>query len=136
MKKLLLISILCMVTLAGLSPPGKEIIIPENKPIEPFLRLFRAISFVESHNDSLAYNKITEATGIVQITPILLKDYNRRTGKHYKLKDCYSPKISRIIFNFYCMKLPGIDFEKTSKKWNGSGKATEKYWQRVKSNLK
>ena len=125
-----------MVTLAASSPSGQSIAIIKNDPFNPYLRLLQAIEIVESNGDSTAFNKSTKATGILQVTPILLKDYNRRTEKHYKLKDCYDPKIGRIIFLFYCMKSPGIDFEKISKCWNGKGKQTEKYWRRVKSNLK
>ena len=125
-----------MVTLAASSPPGQSIAIVKDIPINPYLKLLQAIEVVESNGDSTAFNKSTKAIGILQITPILLKDYNRRTGKHYKLKDCYNPKIGRIIFLFYCMKSPGIDFEKISKCWNGTGKQTEKYWGLVEKQLK
>jgi hypothetical protein len=135
MKKLILISILCMVSLAGHSPPNYVLTIVKNKPIEPFLGLFKAITIVESRNDSLAYNSASEATGIAQVTPILLKDYNQRTGKRYTLHDCYSIKISKEIFMFYCMLYRTSDFEYLAKRWNGSGHKTIHYWNEVKKQL-
>lgn len=135
MKRIILISILCMVTLAGHSPPNGILTINKEMPIEPFLRLFDAVSVVESTNDSLAYNRASKATGIVQITSILLRDYNKKTGKSYTLNDCYDKKISKSIFMFYCMLYRTSDFEYIAKRWNGSGKATEKYWMRIKSEL-
>jgi hypothetical protein len=116
--------------------PNKRLTIAREMPVQPFLRLFKAVCVVESGNDPRAYNSASKATGIVQITPILLKDYNARSGKSYKLKDCYNIKISRNIFFFYCMKIPRQDFERIARRWNGRGSQTEKYWQLVKKQLK
>jgi hypothetical protein len=135
-KRILLISILCMVSLAGHSPPNGILTINREMPIEPFLKLFKAVVIVESNGDATTFNKSSKATGIAQITPILLRDYNKRSGKSYTLNDCYDKKISKSIFMFYCMLPRTSDFEYIAKRWNGSGKATEKYWTRIKSKLK
>jgi hypothetical protein len=84
----------------------------------------------------MAYNKSSKATGISQITPILLNDYNKRTGKRYTLNDCYDIQISKEIFLFYCMLYRTSDFEYIAKRWNGSGHKTKHYWDEVKKQLK
>jgi hypothetical protein len=134
-KRILLISILCMASLAGHSPPNGTLTINREKPIDPFLSLFKAVSVVESHNDSLAYNHASKATGIAQITPVLILDYNNRTGKSYVLNDCYNTKITKEIFMFYCMLYRTSDFEYLARRWNGSGHQTKKYWNKVKKQL-
>jgi len=137
MKKLILIlCILFCVTQAGNSPPIKTLIIARDEPINPYERLFEAICMVESHNNPGAFNKKERATGIVQIRPIRLKDYDKRTGKSYTLHDCFDKKISREVFLFYAQKYPASQLSRIAKRWNGSGRKTENYWKRVKSNLK
>ena len=42
---------------------------------------------IESSNNPAAYNKRSKATGLGQITPIALKQFNNRTGKKYSMDD-------------------------------------------------
>ena len=134
-KPILILCILFCVTQAGLCPPRRTIAIAKSNSIQPYLKLWSAVCEVESHNNPHCYNATERATGIVQIRPILLRDYNKRTGKRYKLSDMYDPKISKAIFLFYAQKFPANRLDKIARKWNGKGKQAEKYWSRVKSEL-
>ena len=61
-----------------------------------------------------------------------MKDYNRRTGSKYKMKDLFNYEISEKIFLYYAEQIGPHDFEKISRKWNGSGPRTIHYWKKVK----
>jgi hypothetical protein len=98
-------------------------------------RLIKAVIQVESLGDTMAYNLTEEATGAFQIRPIRLLDYNRRTGSKYQLVDCYNFKVSKEIFLYYAERIGIEDYESIARKWNGSGKATLEYWDKVKSFL-
>ncbi len=112
-----------------------DFVIFVSDPIEPYERLIKAVIFVESRGDTLAYNLIEEAAGAFQIRPIRLRDYNQRTNKNYKLKDRYNFRISKEIFLYYAKQIGFSDYETIAKNWNGSGKETLKYWERVKLHL-
>ena len=90
---------------------------------------------VESGNDPCAYNHGEMATGIYQIRPIRILDYNQRTGKNYKLSDCYDIQISKEIFLYYADKKHFTDLENIAKEWNGRGAKTVVYWEKIKSIL-
>lgn len=133
MKKLLFILIFgCYSAIAG-SPPSNVITIPTNEPINPYLRLFKAVSMVESSNDPLAYNPLENACGVVQVRPIRLKDYNERTGKNYSLQDMYDKSVSQSIFMYYCMINHSNQYRDLAIDWNKS--KTDQYWLKVKSIL-
>jgi hypothetical protein len=105
------------------------------QPVKPFERLIRAVLLVESLGDTLAFNIDEEAVGGLQIRPIRLLDYNQRTGKNYKMKDCYNFRISKKIFLYFAELSGTNDYESIARSWNGSGKATLIYWVKVKSFL-
>jgi hypothetical protein len=120
------------------APDIKSLAIAESIPIDMlnfYETLMRAVVHVESSGDTLAYNAFEDAYGPFQIRPIRLKDYNRRTGKKYTMKDCFTLKVSREIFLYYARHI-GSDYETIAKKWNGSGKKTIEYWAKVKVQLK
>jgi Transglycosylase SLT domain len=97
----------------------KELVISLDCPvIRPYEKVWKAVCMVESTNNSKAINKSSNATGIVQITPIRVKDYNQRTGKHYTIKDCFNPNISKEIFMFYAMKFNHTDIYRIASDWN------------------
>lgn len=48
-----------------------------------------ALAMIESSNRPSAFNPKTKATGIFQITPIALKDFNSEVGSSLRLKDMY-----------------------------------------------
>ena len=131
MKKL--ITILFLFVSLRLFAPGYTVgYIAEGTKIDPFKKLMFAVGMVESKNDTLAYNPVEDAYGIYQIRYIRIRDFNERTGKRYKLSDCYKKAVSDEIFLFYAT----MDFETTCKNWNGSGPKVEKYWGKIKKHLK
>jgi hypothetical protein len=134
-RKGLIISLFWLIGLSATAPDIKEIIVLVPKPVSPFERLMNAIIKVESSGDTMAVNCDEEALGAFQIRPIRLLDYNQRTGKNYKEDDLYNIEISKEIFLYYAKKIGYPNFESIAKSWNGSGKLTATYWQKVKSHL-
>ena len=130
--RLLQIIILLLVTLKVAAPDAMfaYIIIPER--IDAYDRLLKAVVMVESLGDTMAYNNDEEAIGAFQIRPIRLLDYNQRTGKKYKIEECYNYNISREIFLYYAYKIGIPHYETIARNWNGSGDATLDYWEKVK----
>jgi hypothetical protein len=134
-RKGLLISFFILMSLSAAAPDLRGTVIIVTEPVNPFERLMTAIIKVESSGDTLAINCDEEAVGAFQIRPIRLLDYNQRTGKNYKEDDLYNIEISKEIFLYYARKIGFHDFESIAKSWNGSGKLTISYWQKVKSYL-
>ena len=64
-----------------------------------------------------------------------MKDYNRRTGSHYKLKDMYNYEISEKVFLYYAEQIGPYNLGKIARNWNGSGARTYYYWNRIKNYL-
>jgi len=127
MKKL--ITILFLFVSLRLFAPGYTVgYIAEGTKIDPFKKLMFAVGMVESKNDTLAYNPVEDAYGIYQIRYIRIRDFNERTGKRYKLSDCYKKTVSDEIFLYYAT----LNLEATCKNWNGSGPKVEKYWGKIK----
>lgn len=135
LKKIVLVSVLLSVTFKALAPSRDSIIILASEPVNPFKRLIYAIGMVETRCDTLSYNPVEEAVGYFQIRPVRLEDYNQRTGSHYKKKDLYNYAVSEKIFLYYAHQIGPYNFEKISRRWNGSGPKTYLYWNRVKKYL-
>ena len=135
MRKTLLIFILSIaVTTLLWAPKPYGIEIERASPISSYDALIRAVVFVESGGNNLAYNAEEQATGAFQIRPVRLSHYNRETGHHYKLADMYDYDISREIFIYFAEK-QGKDFEMIARSWNGRGPKTIEYWNKVKSRI-
>lgn len=117
------------------APIYRAIHIRQEMPIEPFKALIHAIGSVECDYDTLAYNPKEEATGYFQIRPIRLDDYNKRTGSSYVLDDMFDYDKAEIVFLYYASRIGPYDIEKVAKDWNGSGKMTIDYWNRVRKRL-
>jgi hypothetical protein len=118
------------------APCWKSLTIYEFPPVEPYKNLIFAIGMVETKGDTLAYNPYEEATGIFQIRPIRLKDYNQRTGNNYKSEDLFNYEISKRIFLYYADIVGPYKFEQIARRWNGSGLLTTSYWYRIRQYLK
>jgi len=93
--KIVLSTIFWLFAIRTAIPDDKVAIISGSEPLDLFDRLLydkiiQAVVRVESRGNTLAYNLEEEATGAFQIRPIRLLDYNRKTGKNYKLEDCYN----------------------------------------------
>jgi hypothetical protein len=120
------------------APPPTEnnaIIIEQGLTINPYLCLWEAVCKYESNNNPLAYNAREQATGIAQIRPVLVRDYNQRTGRDYVIEDMYNVEISKEIFMYYASQLGPYSYEQIARKWNGSGPATDVYWNNIKKLL-
>jgi len=135
MKKVFLLIVLLLSGLKVVAPDLSSVYIPSLPPEEPFNRLIHAIGMVEAKGDTLAYNGIEQAVGFFQIRPIRVKDYNRRTGSRYTLKDMFDYEISEKVFLYYASRVGPYNFEKIARNWNGSGVKTLDYWKRVKKHL-
>lgn len=135
LRKFVLVSFLLSVTLKAMAPSRESLVIFESSPVEPYKRLIHAIGIVETKCDTLSYNAVEQATGYFQIRPIRLEDYNKRTGSHYSMKDLFNYRISEKIFLYYARQVGPYDPEKIARRWNGSGKKTIHYWNRVRKYL-
>lgn len=127
--------LLLSLSITAMAPETNMMAIIRTSPVDIYETLLRAVMQVESKGDTLAYNPFEDAYGPLQIRPIRLVDFNMRTGKKYRLKDCYRPDIAKEIFMYYARQL-GTDFELIAKRWNGSGEMTIEYWKKVKACLK
>jgi len=136
LRKIVFVTLLLLSFAFRVSAPSREsLIIIDSHPIEPYKRLIHAIGMVETRRDTLAYNPIEKAAGYFQIRPIRLKDYNKRTGSNYKMKDMFNYEISEKIFLYYAHQIGPYNFEHIAKNWNGSGHMTINYWKRIKKFL-
>lgn len=135
LRKIIFVTAILSFSFRLFAPTRESLTIPLSRPIEPFRQLITAIGKVETNFDTLAYNPVEQAVGFFQIRPIRLKDYNRRTGNHYKMKDLYNYKVSEKIFLYYAVKIGPDNFEKIARNWNGSGRKTTYYWNNVRKHL-
>jgi hypothetical protein len=133
------IKIVCFILLSfslEVSAPSEKIItVLKLAPIEPYKQLAFAVGMVETKGDTLAYNPLEEATGIFQIRPIRLIDYNKRTGSNYTRNDLFNFEISEKIFLYFADQVGPYNMEHIARKWNGSGHLTTNYWHRIKRYL-
>jgi len=133
--KSVLIILFSLHAILASAPDIKVAFVCVPRPVNAYDRLVKAVVQVESAGDTLAYNPSEKAAGAFQITPIRLLDYYRRTGNNYKTEDCFNFEISKEIFLYYAKQIGYPDYETIARNWNGSGKATLVYWEKVKSNL-
>jgi len=135
-KKILLSALLLLTVVFRASSPAADALTLINpSPVEPYKQLMYAIGFVETMNDTMAYNPLEEATGIFQIRPIRLQDYNNRTGSKYKMDDLFKYEVSERIFLYFADQIGPYDLEQIARRWNGSGNMTTFYWNRIKEFL-
>jgi len=135
LKKLVLVSLFLLFSFRAFAPNRNSLVITCSAPVEPYKKLLHAVAMVETKGDTRSYNPVEQATGIFQIRPVRLEDYNKRTGSHYRMKDLYSYSVSEKIFLYYAMQIGPYDTEKIARQWNGSGPKTWYYWRRVKKFL-
>jgi hypothetical protein len=134
-KKIVFITFFSFFAFKAFAPSNGLLFIIDSPPIEPFKPLIYAVGKVETNFDTLAYNPIEKAVGYFQIRPIRIKDYNKRTGSNYTLKDMFNYETSEKIFLYYASQIGPYNFERIAKNWNGSGPRTIYYWKRVKKYL-
>jgi hypothetical protein len=134
-QKVLFLSVFLLVSVRASAPDIKVTYIQVPEFVNPFDRLIYAVVQVESKGDTMAFNLIEGAIGAFQIRSIRLLDYNQRTGTKYKSEDCYNFKISKEIFLYYAKSSGCHDYETIARNWNGRGKTTLDYWEKVKTYL-
>jgi|688.fasta_scaffold211482_2 hypothetical protein len=123
-------------------------------------RLVEALVRTESNGNAAAIGDSGKAFGILQIHDVMVKDFNRITGKNYKHEDMFneitSREVARGVLNFYSKHIEKTMNRKATEKelgfiWNGGGsswrrvaapisdtkqKNLEAYWAKVYKNLK
>jgi hypothetical protein len=135
LKRTVFVLSFLLVSCELLAPDWRPLPVLYSSPVEPYRRLLYAVGMAETGGDTLAYNTVEQAAGIFQIRPIRLEDYNNRTGCLYTMKDLFTYKVSEEIFLYYATRIGPYDFEKIARSWNGSGRKTAYYWNRVKKFL-
>ena len=128
--------IMILFTLLLKAPNDPREVIVKDEPIRPYEKLSKAVDIVETNCDPLAVGDKTLKSwsyGIKQIRQIKLDWYNKRTGNHYTLKDCFDEAISKKIFMYHMMQYNDVDY--AIRKWNGSGYKTYVYLKKVKKHL-
>lgn len=121
--------------------------------INNFNKFWPVLTKIESNNCISAHNKRENARGIAQIRKNYLKDSNNFGKTKYNHKDCFDPKISKIIvFNYFLRYCPDAlengDFETLAKTHNGGpnwqknskksltvAKNLSIYWQKIEREL-
>ena len=98
--------------------------------------LIDAIFTFESTRDTTAYNSAEKATGGLQITPVLLEEYNKLTGRNYELAEMYNFEKSKEVFMYYTKHNHGgkrvhKSMEQVACDWNGD--RTGKYWKKIQN---
>jgi hypothetical protein len=131
----ILVFFLLLPSSRALSPGFPLGFIEVSEPVDGYKRLIDAIVMVESSGDRLAINALEEAYGAFQIRPIRLLDYYQRTGKRYTTEDCFSFEVSKEIFLYYALNMGYPDDQAIARNWNGSGRMTLVYWEKVKKHL-
>ena len=133
LKKIKIICFLLFLLSLRVSAPSViSLTVLEPAPIEPYMHLVFAVEMVETKGDTLAYNPLEEAVGILQIRTIRLIDYNKRTGSRLTREDLFNYEISEQIFLYFADQIGPYNLELIARKWNGSGHLTSNYWERVR----
>ena len=105
-----------------------------------------AIIEVESEGNADAVDKSGKSCGIMQITPILVKECNRiqqlrKSDKRYTMNDRFSVAKSKEMFLLYqSFYNPQNNVEQAIRSWNGgmnySKRGTQRYYNKVMSKMK
>ncbi len=108
--------------------------------------VIEAIIDVESGGKAKAVDKSGKSCGILQITPVMVKDCNRilklkKSEKRYTLSDRFNVKKSKEMFHLYqSFYNPKCDVEYAIRLWNGGShhtkRGTQRYYEKVMSRLK
>jgi hypothetical protein len=137
--KMLLISILILLTLRAFAPEAKRMLIEKAERIDPYKAITEGISWVESRHNSMIINYKEMAYGRWQIRQVRLDDYFRRTGIRYSLDEMLDDRKAQIVFRYYARLIGWREPEQIARKWNGGMengmryKQTLSYWNLVKA---
>ena len=105
-----------------------------------------AIIEVESEGNAKAVDKSGKSCGILQITPILVKECNRiqelkNSSRRYVMADRFSVEKSKEMFLLYqSFYNPQNNVEQAIRSWNGgmnyTRRGTQRYFEKVMSKMK
>lgn len=104
--------------------------------------LLAALILVESSGNDLAYNRTEKAAGCLQIRPIMVREVNRLSGRHYRHpEDCWDRRKSCEMALVYFGQWPDATEEQLARRWNGGPtgdrkKSTLRYWSKVKDRMR
>ncbi len=146
-----IIKTVCLIgIMAAFAPTNVFAGTKENKKTErsafDWTPVINAIISVESEGNARAVDKSGKSCGIMQITPILVKECNRilklrGSSRRYTMDDRFSPDKSKEMFLLYqSFYNPHNNVEQAIRSWNGgmnySKRATQKYYERVMRRMK
>jgi predicted GH43/DUF377 family glycosyl hydrolase len=131
-KKLILTCLMSILVLAASA---------QTNQMYDWSKIMNAIIQVESQGNAKAHNANGDCVGILQITPILVKQCNiwlkdQKSSKRYTLKDRYDVEKSKEMFIMIQEHYnPSHNVEKAIRLWNGgpnySVKKTNGYYKKV-----
>lgn len=116
------------------APPYSCGYVIQGEAINPYIRIMNAVTTVESTNGKYLLNAKENAVGWFGIRPIRLNDYNKKTGKHITLDECYSFETGRMIFLYYASQYDYRDIKGICVSWNGVSKEN-KYYAKIRAEL-
>jgi hypothetical protein len=140
-KKLKLIIMALALTMPTMANSQKN-----KKEVFNWEAVINAIIKVESGGNPKAHNKKGDCVGVLQITPVLVKQCNdwlkaKKSKKRYTLADRYNVKKSKemfVMFQSYYNKSNNV--EKAIRMWNGgpgySVSSTNNYYKKVMKHYK
>lgn len=128
--KILLIILLFLITCKLFAPGMRSLTIMRDEAIKPYTRMIKAIVRIESMNGKYLFDPKDGSVGWFHIRQIRLTDYDRRTGNHYTLKDCYDYEIAKKICLYYISKCDYRDIKSMSIAWNGKS-LHNKYYHKI-----
>ena len=140
MKRMGTLLTLIFLSLICQAPEQRTLLAERIEPIRPYENVWKAVCMVESSGNPLAYHMEKNghaSIGIAQIQESRIKDFNKRTGKNYKLADMYDPAKSKDVFLHYATGIGYRNPERICRLWNGGEpngmkiKETYRYWLKV-----
>lgn len=130
--KTILILFLFLLSTHSKTPDAPVLYIQESEGINPYTKIWNVVCYVESKNNPFAVNSNDPnggSFGIAQIGRLKIAEFNKANGTNYTPMDCFNVDLSKRVFIWHCMNYHNI--EAAVKAWNGSGKATLEYWQKI-----
>ena len=140
MKRMKIIILILLFSLKAFAPSEKVMYIlrSQSEISRPYEKIWKAVIAVESGGDPLAVGDMhlkSHSYGVVQIRKVRMDDYNARTGNSYSHSDAFDVGVSKRIFMYYAHRIGPYDTDYLIRKWNGSGKKTYDYLNKVKAKL-
>jgi hypothetical protein len=132
MRKSIIIMLLLSIQFFCFAPGLNVCFIPSAEPLKKeysYTEKLQAIIWCESSDGANRYNPgETEAVGLLQIHPIMVRDVNRILGfEKYQLSDRLSDKKSIEMFEVFQRHYnPSMNFERMAKTWCGGPSGMKK----------